>query len=250
MSRTRHRLAARTLAVLLTPGALVLPATAHAERWSGTDARHDARSLDPDATDCASLDPRPAPRNRTADLTRITVDHAADAVRLTAHLRDVRVRGGSEVAMFVQTPAHFYIVPVNRFTGSRWPHQYTSASVARVPRRLFADPCAHRGGNSTGGSSGTSTGGSTASGRRAAPRCENLPARYRPGKNLVTATVPRRCLGTPRWIRIGAYAVDMVGKRFVLDTWAPEGVADKSLIGGVLGPRVRAGSAPLAGGAQ
>jgi hypothetical protein len=59
----------------------------------------------------------------------------------------------------------------------------------------------------------------------------------------VTISVPRDCLGTPRWVRIGAYVMtgDDDGDLLGFDTWLPAGRQPTGFVIGAVGPRLRPG---------
>jgi hypothetical protein len=57
---------------------------------------------------------------------------------------------------------------------------------------------------------------------------------------VITVTVPRDCIGNPRWVRAGVVDQRTIGTRFRADTWGLTGVdIEAGLTDAPLSPRVR-----------
>lgn len=163
-----HRLAARLLAVALTAAALGAPATAHAERVETRDASGDVRMF-PDLDSEATV---PAPDFTSVDILRTVVDHRRNRLNLTVRYRDLRA-----------TPLHYTIFTV------------------RTPKRAF-DVSVERGlgGGAKGQAQVTRPNGRPVT-------CKGVHWSIDRAADRVTASVPTRCLGAPRWVKIGVGAV-------------------------------------------
>ena len=216
-------------AALLAAAAVVLgvPAAAQAERWSGTDARRDVIDLtwDPQPEPCGTVTTRARPRDATDDITGLSVLHAHDVVRVTVHLRDLRP-GERFVDVALRTPRRSYLVEVARYRGFPWPALSTSTGLSVLPRHL---PEAGECGTVIIGSDG---------GACAFPRTVFSAARI-----LVSVDVPRRCLGTPRWVRAGATVQGSYQGVAGIDRWGSTDLRGGFM--GPLGPRVRSGAQDL-----
>jgi hypothetical protein len=223
----------RTLATLLTTAALALgtPAAAHAERWTSADPAGDAFSWDLASDEpCAPEAMTVTPDDHGSDLTRIRVAHSHGAVQLGATFGTAAGLTSRSVAFYVDTPGRAYVVEVSRYVEGGWPHQTTIAYAHPAPRWFATASCEEVFGGS---------GGDAEARRRAG--CEELSAHYSGAS--VTVRVPRECLDTPRWVRVGAYAVtsDDDGDTIGFDTWLPAGKQPSGFLVGAVGPRVRPG---------
>jgi hypothetical protein len=198
---------------------------AHAESWRGHDARGDVRSyvveLD---TVCEEVPPgEPAPSDRRRDITRIWVDHGAEDVVIGMALRDVvRHDKTTTYEAFVHTPDRIYEVSV--FSVSNKAPE-VSISTVRVGRDPGCGPAVVYGQEVV---------------------CDEVDADVDPQADRVSITVPRDCLGTPRWVRVGALAGgfdadQLTGGSTTVTLWAdvfgPAGATPTALLP-PSGPRV------------
>ena len=160
------------LTAAFVPALLLLPVGAHAERVVVGDPAGDAVRFDEAASEEAGTDVAvPAPREVSADVTRVVVDHRADALRLTVQVRDLRVhRFFDQVEVRLRTP--------------QW-----SWGIA-----------AYRSGRET---YTTLTRGA----RESTRTCGGLISTVDTRADRVVVTVPTTCLEDPRWVRVGVAAL-------------------------------------------
>jgi hypothetical protein len=219
----------RTTSVLALTGALLAlaAAPATAESWDGRDARQDVRACEFDLTStCDDITEKAAlPHDRRRDITRLSVDHGADSVVVVLALRDVG-RHDRETSHDVALRTRDRLYDVQVYPGRRGKAEVDFASL-----RPVRDPDAPECGRVL-----------TVHDRE----CLGLVADLAPAANTVTVTIPRSCLGDPRWVRVGAASVGFdtdslsFGSTVVSvsgDTWGPRGSAFSALVPS-LGPRV------------
>jgi len=232
MSRISRRLL--RLALLTTTVLAVGVPAAHADRWTSPDPAGDVVSWAIDGPQpCAPEAFTAAPDNQVLDLTRIRVAHSHDAVRLAASFRGTGDATMRDVAFYVDTPGRAYLVEATSYVGQPWPHVETVSFVEPVPRTIATMSCDEL--------LGTEDSGSSTSGR-SATRCRQPSMRL--DGSTVTLRVHRDCLGTPRWVRVGAFVTggDESGSAFAMDTWLPAGRAPGGFAIPAVGPKVRPGS--------
>ncbi|WP_193609038.1 hypothetical protein [Nocardioides lijunqiniae] len=156
------------LATLLLSSALVSPllvaGAAHAETWSHRDAVRDVVAVSYVDDD---MEMTPAPRNRRADVRRITVDHGAEELRITMRLR--RLTGGNKI-----------VTSTVRSSGRSIAH----ASLVRGDGKNHLDVQAFE--------------------EDGVVRCRGAEGVFRPRRDTVTLTIPTTCLGEPDWVRVQA----------------------------------------------
>lgn len=167
-----HRLGARLLAVSLTAAAVLgAPGAAHAERSVTKDAAQDAVAITDLSEDLEAPDYVPAPEFTSVDIVRSVVDHRGDRLRLSVRYRDLR-RAPFHSTMFrIATPKRSFWLSVDRGLGG-------PKAVAELSGR------------------GLST-----------IKCRGLRWSFDPAADQVTASVPRSCVDSPRWVRIGVGAI-------------------------------------------
>lgn len=156
------------LTAVAAPALLLLPGGAHAERVVVHDPARDASRFDSAASEEAGTDVAlPAPREASTDITRVVVDHRADALRVTVQVRDLRVhRFLDDVAVQLRTRQW------------RW-----GVQVYRSGRETYT----------------TLTRGARESSRT----CGGLLSTVDTRADQVVVTVPTVCLEDPRWVRVG-----------------------------------------------
>jgi hypothetical protein len=163
------------LASLLASSALasplVLAGTAHAETWSHRDAVRDVVALsEVDDEEVAT----PAPKNRRADVRRISVAHSAETITITMRLRDLA--GGNKSAS----------------TMLRGPESLAFAAVTRVDGKTRVQVQSYKDDGPV--------------------RCRGAEGMFRPRRDTVTLTIPTSCLGNPDWVRLQAMYATFEGK--------------------------------------
>lgn len=216
------RLRARPLLVTLT--LLVLcAAPAGAETWRATDAAGDvdrsAHVADPPP--CGTTTDTPVPTDTRRDVTGLVVHHRADTVELRLALREVSLDDTETTFGFdVRTPHRAYIVDVDRYRARR----PLTPSLIVKPRNLHYNEC----GNAIFGAGGVS--------------CPGLRVRADVRRDRVAVSLPRACVGDPRWVQVAARAYDVTtegtSRTDLFDAW---GVVGPSVSGAPSSPRVRRG---------
>ncbi len=68
--------------------------------------------------------------------------------------------------------------------------------------------------------------------------CDDVDLQVLPARDLVAVTVPRSCLGDPRWVRAGVSSDRFLGTRGRLDVWGRPDIGT-ILDAPPLSPRVR-----------
>ena len=202
-------------------------APAHAESWRGRDARGDVRSYEIEfTTSCEEIPPGdPEPNDRRRDITRLSVEHGAEDVVVEMALREV-VRHDEETSYvaYVHTPDRIYEVSV--FSP---PNVRPQVLISRV--HVGRDP---------------ECGPALVGGQIV--ECDQAAAEADSRADRVSITIPRSCLGTPRWVRVGALAGGFDADQFGPDTtrvtvtadvWGPARAGLQGLLLPPSGPRVR-----------
>lgn len=143
-----------------------------------------------------SGDESDAPGNRTVDVTRFTTRHRGARVRLVVEVREL----GDHIALQLRI---------------------------RTPRKSYFGYVENEGGT-------VFKGLSTKNGSPVCPA--RIGAAVDPGADTVSFTVPRGCIGRPRWVRTGALASTGTSDDIWYDDARRDGTFD---IGDIrLGPRV------------
>ncbi|QCW50677.1 hypothetical protein FE634_10105 [Nocardioides dongxiaopingii] len=205
------------LAAALVALAPLSAVPAHADRWSDNEPVGDARTVtfDPEPEPCGTVTQRPSP---DGDIRRLAVRHTKTDLVLRLDVVGLP-RPRSVFAEFtVRTSRHDWLVTVDSFaTGG------PDVSIGRAPDLTDVEPdeC---------GYITYTTGGS---------RCADTEARIDRSAGTVVATVPRRCLGRPEWVRVGA-DVQNIAADGSYDRWSPRGADNGDWRTPVFGPRVRA----------
>lgn len=206
----------RLLAVTLTSAvALCVPGAAHAERVVTQDPAGDVFYQDFSGGQEGGSAPVLAPNNAGIDITRTIVNHRAERLRLSMRFRDLSSRGQLYSVFRVATPKRNYMLFVYRLRGPR----------ATVQASLENE----------------------INGREV--KCQGLRASLAPRTDTLAASVPRKCLSSPRWVKIGAGAStmrsmpDRAGVRVHSDDGHHAGVPSGDMESAelALGPKVRRG---------
>lgn len=153
-----------TTAVLTLLGLMVaIGPPASADTWSRGDARRDVAQVKFTKTDFGL---QRAPRNRTTDLTRLTVSHQAQTISMRIRVRNLTETEGRSIIAILRTPQGLRAVMVETSTSS-----FVFKQPAIAAKRL---------GN-----------------------CPRLRKEFNYAANVIRIVVPRRCLGNPQWVRVG-----------------------------------------------
>ena len=201
MHRTTSRRRAAVLAPVLGLALAVSAALpASAASTTGSDARGDVVKRDRDAsTQDAEV---PAPRNQTADITRLTVRRGEHRVRIIVGIRDLRpsTRGLAldDVDYRIRTPEGDFTARVS--------------SDRRGQRLRTSEGLAEPSGFDAG--------------------CSGLTSRHLYRRDVVRLVIPNRCLGHPRWVRVGAQTFRSTRDRTFVDDALAEGrIFDRPRLG-------------------
>jgi hypothetical protein len=221
------------LVVLFSVAVLAASAgPASAETWHARDGHGDVRSYQLDLTqECEAVTGgERVAQDRRHDITRISVDHGSDALVAKIGLRDLPRKGPGmnyDYDVDVRTPDHTFDVSVVVESASG--RVETSLGMVRRSRDPDAPHCGPR--------------------LEYLERdCAGLATEVDRRSNSVSVTVPRVCLGDPRWVRVGAVAAGVGGGGFgdgsdlmvLADAWGPSEFAITRLLP-PLGPRVHVG---------
>ena len=170
--------------------AVLAPAAAHAERWAGGDPRGDVEGwhFDPEPEPCGTDTQIDATENTNSDITRLVVRHTRTAVQLSVRFRDLDPALEQVTQLHIATRARRgWFVDIDRVRG-RSGNFRVVAFMGKEPN--YPDPediddeC---------GLFGFVTDASRCGMR---PEIDLV-------ANVITASLPRRCLGNPRWVRVG-----------------------------------------------
>jgi hypothetical protein len=179
---------------------LSFPGAAHAARDTHRDAIRDVVSV-PDRR--PEADPKVHPREDRGDVTRLVVEHRRGELHIKLKLRDVTRPVLSGMIAEIASPR-------NRLTAAVYKDPDTKKMVIYVFDEQSGEP-----------------------------RCGGATWRYSGKRNVVSMTLPTRCLGNSRWVRVGAaYSWFKAGRLFVDDAQRDSGIAENRL---TLGPKVRRG---------
>lgn len=111
----------------------------------------------------------PAPEEASVDIIRTAAALGHRRLSVTVHFRDLEVRPRHETLVRVRTPRSTFDVTAHRRSASR-----PKVTVARQRDDTF--------------------------------ECRGLRVRYDGAADTVSLSVPARCIGAPRWVRLGVRA--------------------------------------------
>jgi hypothetical protein len=170
MNRPTLTLAALTGAAALTVAGM---SPASAASWAHEDAVGDVRSYTWDERKGTESGPDPRPANTDTDIARFSARHTPRRVVLTTTLRDITPASGVTVYQ-IRTGNRAYEA-VQRLGTKR------EMGPAFRLYRLNGDPV----------------------------RCKGVRRSVDRTTEQAVVSIPRRCLGRPRWVRVGAGAVNV-----------------------------------------
>lgn len=157
----------RLVAALVPAAALLLPATAHAEKVVTEDPVGDASQVSIMFTEESDeLVVTPAPDETATDITRTVVAHGRTRLAVTVHVRDLVLSTAPEAYLRVATPRGAFQMSVTKVPGSR--------ARVRLERK---------------------------NGR--VVECRALRAALDGDTNTVSVSLPTSCVGDPRWVQVG-----------------------------------------------
>jgi hypothetical protein len=155
------------LAALLAPAALLLPTTVASH--AGSVVTQDAAGDAWAWTDHQGFQFVPAPEEASVDITRTAATFAQHRLSVAVHLRDLEVRARHQTLVRVWTPGGTFDVSAERLSARR-----ATVSLARQRGDAFG--------------------------------CRGLSVAYDGAAETVALSVPARCIGAPRWVRLGVRA--------------------------------------------
>jgi hypothetical protein len=196
--------------------ASLAPIAAQAGEYEGDDPTGDVRGLvhRPEPKPCGSYTEVRHDDPRFNDITRLEVEHTATRLHLRLTLRDLPPYQRSSQSFVVRTPDNAFTIDQSVFRGET----VVFVNQERMPPAHLG-PC------------GTWTFLSTSNPCRGATGTRDEAA------ESISVSVPRRCVGAPRWVRVGAESY--AGRQGYRDIWAPPGSKRSGPWGHVYGPRVR-----------
>lgn len=203
MNRPTRTLAALTGAAALTVAGM---SPASAARWSHEDAVGDVVSYSFSEHGGTESGPDPAPANTNTDISRFSASHSPRVVVLRANLRDITAASGLMIYE-VRTGTRGYQVAQRLGTNKDMP----AFGLYRL------------------------------NGQRV--RCSGARRSVDRTTEEALVSIPRRCLGRPRWVRAGAGAFNFTETRtkatFRMDDALKDGDGDIEHLR--LSPRIRRG---------
>ena len=180
-------------------------AQASADHWWGRDRVADVQqiriSMDPPPCGSAELS---TPRQDVAtDIVGLSVTHGRQAVVVRAHLRQLGAWRHRLMTFPLATDGRDFEISV-----SSWNRRVPRAELLTAPTTPEQSDC-----------------GIYTTVQTGIP-CEDLRLQKVPTRDLVRLTVPRVCIGEPRWVRAGLQVQrNLDGGRARLDVWGSDGLS-------------------------
>ncbi len=178
-------------------------APASAATYSYDDGVGDVESFTVDFETEELIGPEPAPGRTDSDVKRMSVTHLRHRLTLNVQLVDIAARSGL-MQYEIRTPTRRYFV-LQRLGKEKF-----------APRFLFV-----RG-----------------NGRRVA--CDRVYRNVDRRLEFATVSIPRRCLGKPRWVRVGGAAIGLEAGENTFTEYVDDGLRNAPIQDRLtLSPRVR-----------
>jgi hypothetical protein len=227
---------------LLALVALLAPlAPAAAETWSGRDPRGDVEGytyVSPASEDeCPTITDIDGSADTNDDITRLRVRHTATSVIVATRFRDLDARLDQLLMLHIKSADRGWYLDVSRSVGKRGKSR-TFTFLAREPK--YPDPDEiDPDGDGCGSFIVASVG----------LPCPHMAAKVDTDRDVITATLPRTCIRSPRWVRVGAGSAgsedldppkgqpDAISFNGYYDVWSDGGAGTDWLP--PFGPRVR-----------
>ncbi len=166
MLLVRRAVVALSLSLAIAVALGTVPA--HAEKWTHKDARGDV--VRTTLSDSSST-PQPAPEQSSVDITKVVAKHGRHTLTITVRTR-TRMPRALMAFSTIRTPGKRFML-----FSMRLPGMGNSTSLL----------------NFSGGGDDPEV------------RCRGLKRSLDSSKTVMTVSVPRSCLGNPRWIRFSAH---------------------------------------------
>lgn len=219
----RHTAVRTFTTVALASTVLALSAgSASADRWWGADRAGDVGqwSYSAEPPPCGTSTELATPQDASSDIVGLSVRHEGDVVEMRAHLRNLTGWGDRWVTFEIQTDRRPYSVTLSS-NPAKHDEDLWLMDASNVPSP--PDEC---GGYTTINFS--------------AP-CDGLSAAASSRDDVISVVIPRSCLRTPRWVKVGLQSYRTLGDRYRFDTWRRPvlGAEPTNSLIGPLGPRVR-----------
>ena len=190
------RLVRTCLATALVATALWTTTTpASADRWWGGDRSGDVEQVtfSTEPPPCGTYAVTNAPQDAATDIVGLSVVHARDEVVLRAHYRELTGYHDRSVDFTLATDRRDYQVQVR---GPR-PIEVEVWGAPSTPQPSECD---------------------TYSTVQLGVECDAR-LRVEPARDVIEVTVPRDCIGDPRWVRVGVRNDRVLGSRYRADVW-------------------------------
>lgn len=215
--------------------ALLAPASAYADRWSGTDEAGDVEGFnyDPDPEPCGTITDLDGSADTNTDITRLDVRHTRRAVVVTTRFRDIKSAREQNLSINLRASTGGYELYLYREAPSSRPWQVYS-DLWTEPDYPDPDdvPECHGFGLVVDG-----------------VRCR-IEHEIDFADELIRLSLPRTCIGNPRWVRVAAQTSRFVDHGSTFDFYSDEWDDGVKLNHWLppFGPRVRAtAGAPIGG---
>ena len=185
-------LRATSAAALALP--LLAPTAAYADRWSSPDEIGDVEgwTYDPEPKPCGTFIDVDGSAETNSDITRLSVRHTRRAVILTTRVARLDRRLEQSVSLYVRSEDRGWWLDVDRFKthSGNWRVMTFMAREPKLPDPDDVEGCGI-------GISLIDVGCRTTG---------TVDFEH----DLIRLTVPRQCMGNPRWVRVGADASQFV----------------------------------------
>ncbi|MEZ0578944.1 hypothetical protein [Nocardioides sp. MH1] len=167
---------------------LLMAPAAHADHWGSADPTGDVvgSTWSPEPEPCGTETPVDATTEAHTDITRLTVRHSRRAVEITTHYRDLDPSLEKYLALYVRSADRGWWVDLDRYRSrnGRW---HTMTFMAREPRLPDPDDVEGCGIGIVLFDVGC-----------------RIVSSVDFDADVVSLTIPRRCLRDPRWVRVAA----------------------------------------------
>ncbi len=195
---------------LAVAAGLLVPTTAHAERWSSSDGVGDVegRLLDPEPQPCGSATSVDASANTNQDVTKLIASHQRREIKLVVRFQDLDRELGQHIAIHLRTGKRRWLLDVTRFRDFDTDVFQVAAYLARAAVLPGEDDeC-----------------GETV---RITPTNCHVRPQVDLAENALRAVLPRTCLRNPRSVRVGVRATGREetdeGVVVFSDVWGADG---------------------------
>jgi hypothetical protein len=194
-----------------------IPAQAVEGSWRSSDPSGDVtgRAFSPEPPPCGTVT---YPEVTEGDITRVDVRHRPASVKVAVRLAGATPVEGMQLTVPVQTSRRHFLVILD---GRKGRLRGGVEVVGQIDDDdIDVDECGNE--SYSFGTFG--------------PRCRVVTTA---APRLLTLVIPRKCIGDPRWVRVGAELGGGDDAMWHLDRWAPADYDDTKWWIHTYGPRVR-----------